>query len=276
MEMTNSDSTAPRHEVDPHNFEAVFNATNPWKDSPSRAAPFNVIDSPRSAPVQPVAESLDVMMSRLATQEQQRLLLQQDAVSTPAQARAASPGLAAPDTEALQQRAPRQGPLPPSSASAPGQADQGFPAPHGLQQRAQPHASTSAPAPAYAALPDLAGQGFPASQRLQQPLLPVQPQALAAAPGLAYDRLPPAQQQPGQPLPTMSQAAPQPVNQGESWADFLILNTQPSAVPLGSPGAPSVPPTYPWELTASLEIAPAKSVKVHHITDFLDEEVSKR
>ena len=119
MEMTNSDSTAPRHEVDPHNFEAVFNATNPWKDSPSRAAPFNVIDSPRSAPVQPVAESLDVMMSRLATQEQQRLLLQQDAVSTPAQARAAAPGLAAhglPDTEALQQRAPRQGPLPPSSA----------------------------------------------------------------------------------------------------------------------------------------------------------------
>ena len=121
MEMTNSDSTAPRHEVDPHNFEAVFNATNPWKDSPSRAAPFNVIDSPRSAPVQPVAESLDVMMSRMATQEQQRLLLQQDAVSTPAQARAAAPGLAAhglPDTEALQQCAPRQGPLPPSSASA--------------------------------------------------------------------------------------------------------------------------------------------------------------
>ena len=35
-------------------------------------------------------------------------------------------------------------------------------------------------------------------------------------------------------------------------------------------------PTYPWELTASLEIDPAKSVKVHHITDFLDEEVSKR
>ena len=75
MDMTNSDSTAPRHEVDPHNFEAVFNAKNPWKDSPSRAAPFNV-DSSRSAPVQQVAESLDVMMSRLATQEQQRLLLQ--------------------------------------------------------------------------------------------------------------------------------------------------------------------------------------------------------
>ena len=83
MDMTNSDSTAPRHEVDPHNFEAVFNATNPWKDSPSRAAPFNVIDSPRSAPVQPVAESLDVMMSRLATKEQLATGRRVDSSSSP-------------------------------------------------------------------------------------------------------------------------------------------------------------------------------------------------